>query len=48
MRASHAHLDAVLLSTNKAPGQMPAQPLFALLVARHRRRLWHAITVVMA
>jgi hypothetical protein len=34
-RASHAHLDTVLLSTNKAPGQMPAQPFSALLVACH-------------
>jgi hypothetical protein len=35
-------------STNKAPGQMPAQPFFTPLVARHRRRLWHAINVVVA
>jgi hypothetical protein len=37
-----------LLGVNKAPGRMPPQPFFTPLVARHRRRLWHAINVVVA
>jgi len=42
MRAARAHLGAPLLSTNKAPGRMPPQPLVAPLVVCPEPQRRHA------